>query len=195
MNAIDRNDLESAIEAPCEAYPKTFFMNARLRRPLKLDIVKDIKADLKADPDSELKFYDIDQALEWYCGHAGYYRTCSIAGAARINLAGTKVGTVTEAEARYAAKLAAEGFAQIEARKRSSAYVAPSNGPAVSAPRVLKVDATLNEEGLLASIEKHITTLRSLTSLPDPDLQRQLSRTVVLLLIDELKILDARLST
>jgi hypothetical protein len=59
---------------------------------------------------------------------------------------------------------------------------------------LLKVDATLNNEGLLASIETHLTTLKSLTGLPDPALQRQLSRTVVLLLIDELMTLDARLS-
>lgn len=59
---------------------------------------------------------------------------------------------------------------------------------------MLKVDTTLNDEELMASIEKSITTLKSLTGLPDPALQRQLLRTVVLLLIDELKTLDARLS-
>jgi ProP effector len=199
MSVMDRDDLERAIEALCEAYPKTFFMNPRLRRPLKLNIAKDVKADLATDPDSELKLYDIDQALEWYCSHVGYYKACSVAGAARINLAGTKAGTVTEAEARYADERAAELFEQIEARKRTYSYVVPSSSPqaAAAAPalKVLKVDTTLNNEGLLASIEKHITTLKSLTGLPDPALQRQLSRTVVLLLIDELKTLDARLST
>ena len=146
-------------------------------------------------PDSELKFYDIDQALEWYCGHVSYKKECSVTGAARINLAGTKVGTVTEAEARYAAECAAEAFEQIEARKRQDRYVVPNGGPqAAPALRVLKVDTTLNDEELMASIEKHITTLKSLTGLPDPALQRQLLRTVVLLLIDELKTLDARLS-
>jgi sRNA-binding protein len=194
MSVIDRDDLERAIEALYEAYPKTFSMNARLRRPLKLNIAKDIKADIAKDPDSELKYYDIDQALEWYCGHVSYLKESSVAGAARINLAGAKAGTVTQAEARYAGERAAEAFEQIEARKRTDRYVVSSSSPATSALRVLKVDNTLNDEGLLASIEKHITTLKSLTGLPDLALQRELSRTVVLLLIDELKTLDARLS-
>jgi sRNA-binding protein len=193
MNVIDRDDLESAVEALCEAYPKTFFINARLRRPLKLGIAKDVKADLATDPDNELKFYDIDRTLEWYCGHVGYLIASSVAGAARINLAGTKAGTVTEAEARDASERATEALEQIEARKRMNSYVAP-NRTAAPGLNVLKVDTDLNNEALLASIEKHITTLKSLTGLPDPALQRQLSRTVVLLLIDELKTLDARLS-
>ena len=194
MNTIDRDDLERAIEALCEAYPKTFFINARLRRPLKLNIAKDIRADLAKDPDQELKFYDIDRALEWYCNHVGYYKACSVAGTPRINLAGTKVGTVTETEARDANERAIEIFEQIEAKKRMYSPVVPSSCLAAPALGLLKVDATLNDESLLASIEKHITTLKSLTGLPDPALQRQLSRTVVLLLIDELKTLDARLS-
>ena len=67
----------------------------------------------------------------------------------------------------------------------------------MAAPRVLKsvtVDTSLDDEGLLASIAAHVTTLKTLTGLPDPALQKQLSRTVVLLLIDKLKALDARLS-
>ena len=47
---------------------------------------------------------------------------------------------------------------------------------------------------LLASIEKHTATLKTLMVLPDPTMQKELSRPVVLLLIDELKTLDARLT-
>jgi hypothetical protein len=194
MNVIDRNDVERAIEALCDAYPKTFFINPRLRRPLKINIAKDIKADVAKDPDHELKFYDIDQALQWYCNHVGYHKACSVAGTPRINLVGTKVGAVTETEARDANERAIEAFEQIETRKRMYSPVVPSSGPTVPALSVLRADATLNNEGLLASIEKHVTTLKSLTGLPDPALEKQLSRTVVLLLIDELKTLDARLS-
>ena len=90
---MDRDDLDRAIEALCEAYPKTFFRDPRLRRPLKLGIEKDINADLARDPESELKFYDIDRAVEWYTNHVGYHRACSVAGTPRINLTGTRAGT------------------------------------------------------------------------------------------------------
>ena len=66
--------------------------------------------------------------------------------------------------------------------------------PAIPALKVLKVDATLGNDEMVASIEKHMTTLKMLMGLPDPTMQKELSRTVVLLLIDELRILDARLT-
>jgi hypothetical protein len=56
------------------------------------------------------------------------------------------------------------------------------------------VDTTLSNDGLITSIEQHLATLKTLTGLPDPKLQKELSRSVVLLLIDELKTLDARLT-
>ena len=81
--AIERDDIERGVEALSETYPKAFFVNGRLRRPLKLGIAKDIKADLAADPDSELKFSDIDQVLAWYTNHVGYQYACSVAGVMR----------------------------------------------------------------------------------------------------------------
>ena len=69
---IDRDDRERAIEALCEAYPKAFFVEGRTRRPLKIGIEDDIKADLAKNSDSELRFYDIDDALEWYRRHGQY---------------------------------------------------------------------------------------------------------------------------
>ena len=63
--------------------PAAFFVSGRLRRPLKIGIAKDIKADVAADPDSELKFSDIDQVLAWYTNHVGYQYACSVAGVMR----------------------------------------------------------------------------------------------------------------
>ena len=141
--AIERDDIERGVEALSETYPKAFFVNGRLRRPLKLGIAKDIKADLAADPDSELKFYDIDQVLAWYTNHVGYQNACSVAGAVRVDLDGAKAGTVTESEARQAKDRAT---AQIEARKRPHVWVAPTNvveaAPAAPALKILKVDST-----------------------------------------------------
>jgi sRNA-binding protein len=196
---MERDDIERGVEVLSETYPKTFFTNGRLRRPLKVGIAKDIKADLAADPSSELKFYDIDQVLAWYTNHVGYQYACSFAGATRVALNGAKAGTVTESEAREAKERATEAFARIESRKRSTTWAAPANTlaqVALAAPvlKVLKVDSTLTNAELLASIEKHTATLKTLMVLPDPTMQKELSRTVVLLLINELKTLDARLT-
>ena len=145
--AIERDDIERGVEALSETYPKAFFVSGRLRRPLKLGIAKDIKADLAADPDSELKFYDIDQVLAWYTNHVGYQNACSVAGAVRVDLDGAKAGTVTESEAREAKERATEIFARIESRKRSTTWAAPTNtgaqaAPAAPALKILKVDST-----------------------------------------------------
>jgi sRNA-binding protein len=136
--------------------------------------------------------------VAWYCHHAGYNLICSTPGATRVDLEGGKAGTVTQAEARDAAELAKTGFEQIEARKqmRSTRTKAAEPPVAPTAPtvKVLKVDTTLDDDGLVASIESHLATFKTLRALPDPALQRELSRPVLLLLIDELKTLDARLS-
>jgi ProQ/FINO family len=193
---IDRDDRESAIEVLCETYPKTFFSNPRLRRPLKHGILQDINADLAEHPDSELKFHNIEAAVAWYCNHVGYHRCCSVAGTPRINLQGERVGTVTDKEAREEEQITKELFELIEDRKRPYSYVAPNNRDYGAPPalKTLMVDTTLSNDGLITSIEQHLATLKTLTGLPDPKLQKELSRSVVLLLIDELKTLDARLT-
>ena len=196
MNIVERDDRERALEVLCETYPKAFFNNPRLRRPLKQGILQDIKADLAAHPDSELKFYNVDDAVDWYCSHVGYHKGSSVAGTPRINLKGDRAGTVTDKEARDEDEIAKQLFEQIEARKRSYSYVAPSNSGYVAPPalKTLKVDTTLSNDELITSIEQHVATLKTLSGLPDPKLQKELSRSVVLLLVDELKTLDARLT-
>jgi sRNA-binding protein len=68
----DPDDISRAIEALSEAYPKAFFVNGRQRRPLKHNIVRDIKTAIAKDPSNELRFYDIDDAVDWYQSHVGY---------------------------------------------------------------------------------------------------------------------------
>jgi hypothetical protein len=90
-----------------------------------------------------------------------------------------------------------ELFGQIEANKRTrgvSATVSRPATPPAPAVKLLKVDTTLSDDELMVSVEKHMATLKTLRDLPDPVLQKELSRPVLLLLIDELKTLDARLS-
>ena len=194
---IDRDDRERAVEVLCETYPKAFFANPRQRQPLKHGILQDIIANLTEHPDCELKFHDIDDAVDWYRSHVGYHQACAVAGTPRINLKGERAGTVTASEAREEGEITQQIFAKIEATKRSHSYVAPSSGGYVAPPalKTLMVDTTLSNDGLITSIEQHVAALKALaTSLPDPKLQKDFSRSVVLLLIDELKTLDARLT-
>ena len=195
---MERDDLESAVQVLSETYPKAFFVNARQRRPLKEKIGEDIKADIRNNPGSELQFYDVDQVLAWYCDHVGYHKASSVTGAARVDLNGDRAGTVTKSEARVADERATEIFEMIEARKRAYAYSPPSGAthtaPAAPVLKILEVDTSLSDDALLGSIEKHLASLKALAALPDPRLQRELSRPVLLLMIDELETLDARLS-
>jgi sRNA-binding protein len=194
MKFIERDDLDRAVEALTETYPKAFFVDARKRRPLKAHIEVDIKRDLASDLDSEMKFYDIEGAVDWYRSHVGYVKSCSIAGTPRLDLQGRAAGKVTEAEALAAENKAQLIFAEIEAKKRArNTYIAPT----APAPRVnarvttalaLKVDNTATDDALLDSMVKHLATLRSLTTgnLVDESLRANLARPVLLLLVDEL---------
>jgi sRNA-binding protein len=197
---MERDDRDRAIEALSEMYPKAFFENPRQRRPLKHDIAKDIKKDLAANPDCELRYYDIDDAVAWYTSHVGYYKACDTAGTPRLNLQGAKAGTVTATEAREASERANEIFEQIEdrkeaAKKRALPVSQPTAATAVAAPpKMLTVDTKVDDDTLVAQVESHWATFKTLRSLPDQALQKVLSRTVLDLLINELKTLDARLS-
>src|ERR1700676_891244 len=76
-------------------YPKCFVEEPRQRRPLKHNIVADIKKDTTFDVTPE----KITDAVEWYQSHIGYAYQSKIQGTPRIDLGGNGVSTVTEAEA------------------------------------------------------------------------------------------------
>jgi sRNA-binding protein len=108
----------SAPSKPSEVLPENVFVESKQRRPLKLSIVKDIEANIAKDQENELRFYDIADAVSWYCSHVGYQVACSVAGAARLDLQGKKAGAVTETEARAAEEEAKNIFGKIEAQLR-----------------------------------------------------------------------------
>jgi sRNA-binding protein len=199
----DPDDLSRAVEALSEFYPRTFFVEGRHRRPLKHNIARDIEADIAKDPESELRFYNIDEAVNYYVDHVGYHKTCSIAGTPRLDLRGERAGTVTEAEARAAGERAEAIFEHIKARKRSNrdqsgSGVGAGAAVVVSVPalRTLRVDTAMTGEELLASAANHLASVRALLGgeLVDSTLRKELARSVLLLVIDELKTLDARLT-
>ena len=105
----------SAPSKPSEVLPENVFVESKQRRPLKLSIVKDIEANIAKDQENELRFYDIADAVSWYCSHVGYQVACSVAYV-RLDLQGKKAGAVTEA--RAAEEEAKNIFGKIEAQKQ-----------------------------------------------------------------------------
>jgi sRNA-binding protein len=194
-----REDRDAAVHALCAEYPKTFFVDARRRVPVKHDIEKDIEAELAKNKHSKLLDYDIYDTVEWYCSHVGYKKACSVAGNGRVDLRGVVVCPVTEAEARIADREANEIFADIEARKRQTTslprFVAqpPTLAPR---PQSLPVDTNLNTSEMLQEIEKQIALARTiLGDSPDDPLRQQLVRPALRLMIDELNTIVARIDT
>jgi ProP effector len=88
----NREENEETIRMLVDRYPKCFFADPRLRRPLK----KNITADLQQDG-FPATYELIAGAVEWYQSHFGYQYSLET-GARRINLNGKEVGTVTEQE-------------------------------------------------------------------------------------------------
>jgi hypothetical protein len=191
---MDRDDRERAIEALCEAYPKTFFADGRNRRPLKIRIEEDIKADISNTNNNELRFYNIDDTIDWYRTHVGYQLACSIAGAIRLDLGGSAAGKITETEAREFEQDAQQSFAKIEARKRAFAPQ-PQPIPPAPTPRALMVNSALGTPEMLALIEKQVASLKAILAgdAIDQSLHSTLARPVVQLIRDELQTIDARL--
>src|SRR5262249_58998408 len=95
---FDRQELEDGIQMLAEKYPRCFFANPRLRRPLKKNIVADLQKDGFAHV-IEL----ISASVDWYKSHIGY-QYCLETGTKCLDLNGKQVGTVTEPEHRAAQK-------------------------------------------------------------------------------------------
>jgi sRNA-binding protein len=108
----NRIDSENVIGALAKTYPKTFFEDAKLRLPLK----KNILADLEADG-FPVNHVMLAPAVDWYMSHV-LYQYKLIQGAKRVDLTGKEVGTVTEQEEVEARKTIAENNAQRKAREQ-----------------------------------------------------------------------------
>jgi sRNA-binding protein len=188
-----REERDHAIQALAKEYPKAFFVKPEQRKPLKHDIEKDIKADLAKDNDSPLLDYDIDDAVEWYTTHVGYYIACSVAGASRIDLQGRPVSKVTPSEARKAEEAKKEAFAKMATRKEKlpQFVTQPAAAPKIAA---LPVNATLSNIEMLAKAEKRIGIVRTMFGdSPDDPMRQEMARPALQLTIDELNTIVARL--
>jgi sRNA-binding protein len=189
-----REERDRAVEILALEFPKTFFANPRQRKPLKHDIEKDIAAELAKDTDHPLLDVDIIDTLKWYKSHVSYWKACGVAGVGRIDLTGKVVSKVTASEAREAEAEAADIFAEIEHRKVNGlpAFVAPARAPS-KAP-VVQVNAALSSEELLVELEKQVELVRTvLAADPEDELRKQLARSALVLMADEIRTVIARL--
>jgi sRNA-binding protein len=110
-----RDEIEHAITQLAEKYPKCFFEDPKLRRPLKKNIIADLQHD-GFGVASEL----ITAGVDWYESHLSYQYALEV-GAKRIDLNGKEVGTVTDLEQRSAQKKIKEVREKIAAKNLNNA--------------------------------------------------------------------------
>ena len=91
VHPIPRPMLEEYIEYLSTRYPKCFFVDSRMRRPLKKTIVADLQKDRVWDDEK------IGAVANFYMNDFGYLYALT-PGAERVDLDGNKAGTVTEQE-------------------------------------------------------------------------------------------------
>jgi hypothetical protein len=103
VRKFPREVLEGAVRVLADKYPACFFVDGRMRRPLKNTILEDLAEDRASA--EELS------AVGFYC-HDWNYQTAIQAGVERIDLNGKKAGTVTSAEELAARK-------QVQAEKEA----------------------------------------------------------------------------
>jgi sRNA-binding protein len=92
---FDRKELEDCLLMLAERYPRCFFVNPRLRQPLKKNIEADLQKDGFASPEL------ISASVDWYKSHISYQYNLET-GAKCLDLDGKEAGTVTELEQRVA---------------------------------------------------------------------------------------------
>jgi sRNA-binding protein len=132
-----RADRDDFIRHLAERFPKTFFEEPSLRRPLKLNILSDLEQQNVLDHDK------LEQTLTWYCGHYTYNYALT-AGATRIDLDGNKAGTVTAAEQQEALAYIKTRKQEIAERQETMRPVAPAV-PALTAIKQIHARAAVSD--------------------------------------------------
>src|SRR6266508_1884325 len=87
---ITRQDSEEVVHMLAEKYPKCFFDDPRMRRPLKLNIIADLQQD-----GLPVALELLSAGMDWYQSHFSYQYALQ-AGAKRIDLNGKEVEKVNK---------------------------------------------------------------------------------------------------
>jgi sRNA-binding protein len=165
-----RQESENAIRSLADRYPKCFFEDPKLRRPLKHDIIKDLQAD-----GAPLALVLLTAAIEWYQSHFAYLYSLQ-PGAKRIDLDGNEVGTVTELEWMVAERKIKAGRQKKSAIGTISTLYAAGR---ISDDQVQKLDAPMKPKTAETPIAPQLARLyeaimaasRELTASSDSDLR------------------------
>ena len=143
---INRDETEAGIRLLAERYPKTFFAEPKLRRPL----VKNIIAQLEQDGAPMARVL-IAATVEWYQSHFSYHYALQ-AGAKRLDLGGNAVATVTEQEA-----INAQNYIRLRKQEQEKKYLALNVGK-VTLPTVLPKEIPMPAAQLVDPLA-HLQTL------------------------------------
>src|SRR5262249_19251363 len=108
---LNRDECDAIIAQLVRLYPACFFEDPRLRRPLK----KNILADLR-EAGVPFALEETAAAVKWYESHFAYQYALQ-AGAKRVDLAGRDAGTVTETEQRDAERYVVSRKQEMQARE------------------------------------------------------------------------------
>ncbi len=90
-----REEIKQMIEYLADKYPKAFFTQPHLKRPLKKNIIDDLEKDQVLDQERR------NAAIGFYTADWAYERALQV-GTKRIDLNGKEVGTVTQLEQKEA---------------------------------------------------------------------------------------------
>jgi sRNA-binding protein len=141
-----KEDRELFIQHLADRFPKCFFADPSLRRPLKHNIIIDLENQNVLDNGK------LSQTLDWYMSHFAY-RHSLIAGTERINLDGKKAGTVTPQEQMEAKAWIATRKRELALRQQEIQQMATTTKSAPAKP-VAKPHATVSNGSLHPSLSE-----------------------------------------
>ena len=171
---LPREDIQEAIEYLVQMYPKAFFLQPHLKRPLKKNIIVDLERNHVLDGDKRT-------AAVTYYQNDWQYQNCLQAGDKRIDLNGQEAGTVTELEAIQARKRVQTQRQELKEKKLRAEAESPikvanklhADGK-ISTDQLSKIPAPANEVPMAKATKipqpngADLTNLRTLWSNIEP---------------------------
>lgn len=114
-----REQLEEMVKYLAETYPKTFFLQPHLKRPLKKNILVDLDHEQVLTDDAHR-----EAAYTFYTADWGYLATVQ-AGTKRVDLRGLEVGTVSMQEQIDAEKKVKAQKEELKERRKAERVLGP----------------------------------------------------------------------
>jgi sRNA-binding protein len=182
-----RETLEEWIDHLARKYPACFYRDPALKRPLKKNLQDDLRDESAINAEATVSYY----TRSWD------YLSSLQAGADRIDLNGKKAGTVTESEARAAARQVAEEKQKLKEKRaieqrdaiaavhrlHANGHIPDDQLRKIDAPRAIELKRPANPLARLESILAR--TVKLLADDGDETLQAALVATSLKVLMQE----------